>query len=80
VDAHLSSDGHWFSGLLLRRSDGSTVGASTRSHFELENVNFGKALRLNDALDMVERMQVYSDIFELYSRVVVKAVSSPDLV
>jgi hypothetical protein len=37
VDAHLSSDGHWFSGLLLRRSDGSTVGAATRSHFDLDD-------------------------------------------
>ncbi|MCI75967.1 hypothetical protein A2U01_0097236, partial [Trifolium medium] len=27
VDAHLSSDGHWFSGLILRREDGSAVGA-----------------------------------------------------
>jgi ribonuclease HI len=80
VDAHLSSDGHWFSGLLLRRSDGSTVGAATRSHFELENANFGEALGLNDALDMVERMQEYSVIFELDSQVVVKAISSPDLI
>ncbi|PNX70540.1 hypothetical protein L195_g057495, partial [Trifolium pratense] len=31
VDAHLSSDGHWFSGMLLRWSDGSTFGAATRS-------------------------------------------------
>ncbi|MCI82034.1 hypothetical protein A2U01_0103308, partial [Trifolium medium] len=28
VDAHLSGDGRWFSGLILRRCDGSTVGAS----------------------------------------------------
>jgi hypothetical protein len=32
VDAHLRSDGQWFSGLILRRSDGSIVGAATRSH------------------------------------------------
>jgi ribonuclease HI len=80
VDAHLSSDGHWFSGLLLKRSDGSTAGAATWFHFELENANFGEALGFNDALDMVEKMQVYFVIFELDSQVVVKVVSSPDLV
>jgi ribonuclease HI len=80
VDAHLSSDGHWFSGLLLRRSDGSTVGAATRAHFELENANFGEALGLNATLDMVGKLQEHSIIFELDSQVIVKAVSSPDLI
>ncbi|MCI14023.1 hypothetical protein A2U01_0035149, partial [Trifolium medium] len=51
VDAHLSSDGHWFSRLILRRSDGSVVGAATRSHAGSEDVVFGKALGLNNALD-----------------------------
>jgi hypothetical protein len=66
--------------LLLRRSDWSIVRAATRSHFELENANFGEALGLNDALDMVERLQEFSVIFKLDYQVVVKAVSSPDLV
>ncbi|GAU48068.1 hypothetical protein TSUD_404960 [Trifolium subterraneum] len=32
VDAHLSSDGSWFTGMVLRQLDGSAVGAVTRAH------------------------------------------------
>jgi hypothetical protein len=55
VDVHLSSDGHWSSGMILRREDGSTVGAATRSHAVSDDAIMGEAMGLNAALDMAER-------------------------
>jgi hypothetical protein len=52
VDVHCLGDGHWSFGLLLRRSDGSTVGAATRSLKGSVEATFGEALSLNDAIDM----------------------------
>ncbi|GAU15609.1 hypothetical protein TSUD_108680 [Trifolium subterraneum] len=46
VDAHLSSDGRWFTGLVLRRSDGSAVGAVTRAHVASKDVVMGEARAL----------------------------------
>ncbi|KAK2373667.1 hypothetical protein QL285_074691 [Trifolium repens] len=80
VDAHLSSDGHWFSGLLLRRSDGSTVEAATRSHFGSANAVLGESLGLGDALDMVEAYNATNVIFELDSLIVVNAVKNKTLI
>ncbi|GAU40964.1 hypothetical protein TSUD_187210 [Trifolium subterraneum] len=74
VDAHLSSDGHWFAGLLLRRSDGSVVGAATRAHTRSEDVVLGEALGLNDALDWIDRMREDKVIFELDAQTIVTAV------
>ncbi|GAU37510.1 hypothetical protein TSUD_275620 [Trifolium subterraneum] len=56
VDAHLSSDGHWFAGLLIRRSDGSVVKAATRAHTRSEDVVLGEALGLNNGLDWIDWM------------------------
>jgi ribonuclease HI len=74
VDAHLSSDGHWFSRLILRRSDGSTVGAATRSHGVSTDVALGEALGLGDALDMAEKLELSNIIIEMDLQMVVKAV------
>jgi ribonuclease HI len=74
VDAHLSSDGRWFSGLLLRRSDASIVGVATRSHQGSRDATYGEAMCLNDALDMVERIKATNVIFEMDSQIVVNAV------
>ncbi|MCH80122.1 hypothetical protein A2U01_0000884 [Trifolium medium] len=75
MDAHLG-DGCWFSGLVLRRSDGSTVGVVTRSHSDLETAIYGESMALSDAIDFVEKLQLKSVIFELDSQVVVNAVRS----
>ncbi|PNX85350.1 hypothetical protein L195_g041418 [Trifolium pratense] len=56
VDAHLSSDGHWSTGLVLRRSDGSAVGAATRVHNGVADAATGEAMGLNDAMDWVEKL------------------------
>jgi hypothetical protein len=53
VDAHLRRDGRWSSGLILKRSDGSIVGAATRSHVGSSEPTFGEAMGLNDALDRI---------------------------
>ncbi|PNX97557.1 ribonuclease H [Trifolium pratense] len=41
VDAHLSSVGHWFAGMILRRPAGSAVGAATRSLTRTDEVVLG---------------------------------------
>ncbi|KAK2355972.1 Ribonuclease H superfamily protein [Trifolium repens] len=74
VDAHLSSDGHWYSGLLLRRSDGSVVGSATRLHQSSESANFGEATGLNDAIDMAEKFGETAITFELDCQSVVNVV------
>ncbi|MCI59513.1 hypothetical protein A2U01_0080768, partial [Trifolium medium] len=74
VDAHLSSDGHWYSGLILRRSDGSAVGAATRLHKGSDDIVMGEALGLNDALDLVEKQSLTRVIFELDSQIIVNSV------
>jgi hypothetical protein len=41
--------------MILRREDGSTVGAATRSHAVSDDAIMGEAMGLNAALDMAER-------------------------
>ncbi|PNX93659.1 hypothetical protein L195_g016814 [Trifolium pratense] len=67
VDAHLSSDGHWFVGLILRRSNRSVVGAATQAHTRSEDILLGEALGLNDALDWIEKIGASQVTFELDS-------------
>ncbi|PNY07050.1 60S ribosomal protein l23 [Trifolium pratense] len=75
VDAHLSSDGHWFSGMVLRRSDGGIVGAATRVHKGSIDVITGEALGLNDvALDWIEKLDEHHVILEMDSQIIVKAI------
>jgi hypothetical protein len=74
VDAHLRRDGRWSSGLILKRSDGSIVGAATRSHVGSSEATFGEAMGLNDALDMVGRYNATAITFELDSMIIVRVV------
>ncbi|MCH79708.1 ribonuclease H protein, partial [Trifolium medium] len=60
---------------LLRRSDGSTVGAATRMHQGSDDVVLGEAFGLNDAMDMVEKLGITSVIFETDSQIIVNAVN-----
>jgi ribonuclease HI len=75
VDAHLSSDGRWFSGLILRRADGSAVGAATRCHEVSNDIVLGEALAINDVLDIVEKLGVTSVIIESDCQSLVNAIS-----
>ncbi|MCI25241.1 cytochrome P450, partial [Trifolium medium] len=74
VDAHLSSDDHWFSGLILRREDGSAVGAATRSHEGTDDAILGESLGLNDVLDWLERDNISEVVIEMDNQIVVNAV------
>jgi ribonuclease HI len=74
VDAHRSGDGRWFSGLVLRRSDGSVVGAATHEHTSSDEPAFGEAMGLNDAISMAENLRLSRVIFEMDSLIVVNAV------
>ncbi|MCI13244.1 ribonuclease H protein, partial [Trifolium medium] len=74
VDAHLSSDGRWFSGLVLRQCDGSTIGATTRAHTGVGDAVFGEALGLNEALLWIEKIGLGRVIIELDSQILVNAV------
>ncbi|PNX63769.1 hypothetical protein L195_g061790, partial [Trifolium pratense] len=80
VDAHLSSDGHWSTGLVLRRSDGSAVGSATRVHNGVADVATGEAMGLNDAMDWVEKLGENKVIFELDSQIIVKAVKEKAMI
>jgi hypothetical protein len=74
VDAHLSSDGRWFAGLILRRADGSAVGAATRWHKAPIEIVLGEALALNDALDLVEKLGISAVIIESDCQSLVNAI------
>jgi hypothetical protein len=63
-----------FSGMILRRWDGSTVGIATRAHPSVIDAIEGEALGLNDAIDMVESHNCTEVIFELDNQVITRAV------
>jgi ribonuclease HI len=79
VDAHIS-DGRCFSGMILRRCDGSAVEAATRMHHHVRDALECEALGLNDALDMVERYSACNVVFELDNQVLVRAVQRKNLI
>jgi hypothetical protein len=74
VDAHILHDGRCFSGMILRRWDGSTIGIATRAHPSVTDAIEGEALGLNDAIDMVESHNCTEVIFELDNQVITRAV------
>jgi hypothetical protein len=79
VDAHIS-DGRCFSGMILRRWDGSAVGVATRMHHHVWDALEGEAFGLNDAIDMVERYSASNVIFELDNQVIVRAVQRKSMI
>jgi ribonuclease HI len=74
VDAHRSGDGRWFSGLILRREDGSTIGVATRWHTGTDDSDLGEAFAINDALDLVEKLGETYVIIESDCQTVIKAI------
>ncbi|XP_045791800.1 uncharacterized protein LOC123886537 [Trifolium pratense] len=81
VDAHLSSDGHWLTGMILRRSDGSAIRVATRAHKGTTDVITGEAFGLMDAIEWIERgMGERKVIFELDSQIVVNAVKEKSVI
>ncbi|PNY07276.1 cytochrome p450 [Trifolium pratense] len=78
VDAHLSSDGHWSTGLVLRRSDGSTVRVATRAHKGIADVVTGEAMGLIYVIDWMKKMGERNVFFELDSQTLVRVVKGND--
>jgi ribonuclease HI len=76
VDAHrLAGDGHWGIWLVLRREDGSCVGATTREVWGLSEVIEAEAMGLYKAVEFLKGIQQRDVIIELDNQVVVKAIN-----
>jgi ribonuclease HI len=76
VDAHrLAGDGHWGIWLVLRREDGSCVGAATREVWGLSEVIEAEAMGLYKAVEFLKGIQQRDVIIELDNQVVVKAIN-----
>jgi ribonuclease HI len=74
VDAHSLSDGRWCLGLVLRREDGSCVGAVTRVRQGSDCVLLAKALGLQEAMELIKRRNLQNTIIELDAKAIVDAV------
>jgi ribonuclease HI len=74
VDAHSLSDGRWGLGLVLRRDDGSCVGAVTRMRRGSDCVLLAEALGLQEAMELIKRRNLQNVIIELDAKAIVDAV------
>ncbi|MCI39497.1 hypothetical protein A2U01_0060729, partial [Trifolium medium] len=74
VDAHLTDDGHWGFGLLLRRDDGRCVGAATRLCKGSKDVDLAEAKGLHEAITMITELRLTRVIIELDAAKIVSAV------
>ncbi|GAU30599.1 hypothetical protein TSUD_392900 [Trifolium subterraneum] len=73
VDAHLSGDGRWGFGLVLRRDDGHCVGAATRACDGTNDVAMAEASGLREALLLIDQLQLNKVIIELDAACIVQA-------
>jgi hypothetical protein len=76
VDAHSMGDGHWGLGLVLRREDGSCVGAVTQIRKGSDCVLLAEALGLQAAMDLINQWNMQNTIIELDAKTIVDAVHS----
>jgi ribonuclease HI len=76
VDAHSMGDGRWGLGLVLRREDGSCVGAVTRIRQGSDCVLLAEALGLQAAMDLINHWNIQNTIIELDAKTIVDAVHS----
>jgi hypothetical protein len=76
VDAHSLSDGRWGLGLLLRRDDGSTVGAVTRTRLGSDCTLLAEAMGLQEALNLIQQWNLSNVIIELDAKTIVDTVNS----
>ncbi|MCH84388.1 ribonuclease H protein [Trifolium medium] len=75
VDAHLSDDGRWGFGLIVRRADGRCVGAATRVCAGSQDVAMAEATGLKEALQFVEDNLLSNLIIELDANIIVQALN-----
>ncbi|PNY05637.1 hypothetical protein L195_g002091 [Trifolium pratense] len=75
VDAHLSDDGRWGFGSVLRGEDGHYVGATTRVCKGSNDVATTEAMSLREALMLVESNHLSNIIIELdVEKIIVNAM------
>jgi hypothetical protein len=65
VDAHSLSDGRWGIGLLLRRDDGSVVGAVTRVQMGSDCALLAEALGLQEAVNLIQQWNLHKVVIEM---------------
>lgn len=75
VDAHSLSDGRWGLGILLRRDDGSTVGAVTRVRTGSDDALLAESMDLQEALTLIQKWNLPKTIIEMDAKTVVDAVN-----
>ncbi|GAU35043.1 hypothetical protein TSUD_30090 [Trifolium subterraneum] len=78
VDAHLTSDGRWGLGMLLRRDDGRCVGAATRLCNGSLDVMLAKAQGLHKAIELITEQRLTRVIIELDAASIVTAIKKKD--
>jgi ribonuclease HI len=75
VDAHSQSDGRWGLGLILRREDGSCVGAVTRVRKGTNCAFLAEAMGLQEAMELIDRWNLQNTVIEMDAKVIVDAVN-----
>jgi ribonuclease HI len=73
VDAHSLSDGRWGIGLLLRRDDGSCVGAVTLVRMGSDCALLAEAMGLQEAVTLVQNWNLHRVIIEMDAQAIVNA-------
>ncbi|CAJ2662949.1 unnamed protein product [Trifolium pratense] len=78
VDAHLSGDGHWGLGLVLRREDGHCIGAATKMIQGTEDVCMAEVMGCCEALEFIWKLHLPQVVIEMDSATVVRAIQKQD--
>jgi hypothetical protein len=76
VDAHSLSDGRWGLGLLVRRDDGSTVGAVTRTRMGSDCALLAEAMGLQEAVNLIQQWNLPKTIIEMDAKTIVDTFNS----
>jgi hypothetical protein len=76
VDAHLSDDGHWGFGIVLRRMDGLCVGAATKLTQGSGTVELAKTSGLREALAFIESNNLHQVNILMDAADIVQAINN----
>jgi ribonuclease HI len=79
VDAHLTNDGRWALGWVMRKSDGSCAGAGTKVLKGYDDAAMAEATCVFEALKWVEAQQINNVIFESDAATIVKAIQTKSI-
>ncbi|GAU48256.1 hypothetical protein TSUD_174940 [Trifolium subterraneum] len=76
VDAHLTNDGRWGFGMLVRRDDGRCVGAATRVCKGNPDADMAEATGLFETIKLIEKNCYSNTIIELDAEKIVLAMNN----